>query len=382
MNRLTIHFLLLICFLNVQAQSKLVDPKATRKTKALYANLFRVAEEGIMFGHEDDQAYGYGWWAEKGRSDVMETTGTYPAVHGWDIGRVSTQLFNLDTVDFKKMHRWIKATYKRGGINTISWHLDNPKTGGDSWERVETVKHILPGGSHHKEYLEKLDAAARFLKRCRAGLTRIPIVFRPFHEHNGSWFWWGKGHTSEEDYIALWRFTVGYLRDQKGLRNLLYAYSPDRSRMPMDSLRQGYLWGYPGDEYVDILGLDNYWDVGRASNEKPLEEQNGDFIESLKLIHELAEEKGKVAALTETGLAGLPMNEWFTRMILNPVKECDVDLNIAWVLVWRNRFEGFYTPHKDHAAADDFIKFEKDPMTLFESDIQNLYKFNKALIRK
>ena len=382
MNRLILFFLLMALGWNAQAQSKLVDPKATKKTRALYANLFRIAEHGMMFGHEDDQAYGYGWWAEQGRSDVMETTGSYPAVHGWDIGRVSTQPFNLDTVDFRQMHRWIKATYKRGGVNTISWHLDNPKTGGDSWERVETVKAILPGGAHHQAYLDKLESAAKFLKKCKSGFTRIPIIFRPFHEHNGDWFWWGKGHTTEEDYIALWRFTVDYLRNEMGVRNLLYAYSPDRSRMPMDSLRTGYLWGYPGDDYVDILGLDNYWDVGRHLNEKPLEEQNQDFIKGLRLIHDLAKEKRKVAALTETGLAGLPMHEWFTKMILNPLKECDDHLNIAWALVWRNRFEGFYTPHKAHAAAEDFMKFEQDPMTLFEADIQNLYKYDKELIKK
>ena len=69
-------------------------------------------------------------------------------------------------------------------------------------------------------------------------------------------------------------------------------------------------------------------------------------------------------------------------MILNPLKECDDHLNIAWALVWRNRFEGFYTPHKAHAAAEDFMKFEQDPMTLFEADIQNLYKYDKELIKK
>ena len=382
MNKFNLIILLLLSAQLGLAQSKLVDKKATRKTKALYANLSRLAKKGIMFGHEDDQAYGYGWWAEKGRSDVMETTGSYPAVHGWDIGRVSTQEFNLDTVDFRQMHKWIKATYKRGGINTISWHLDNPKTGGDSWEKIETVKDLLPGGSAHEAYVVKLEAAAKYLKNCRAGFTRIPIIFRPFHEHNGDWFWWGKGHTAEEDYIALWRFTVEYLRDKKGIRNLLYAYSPDRSRMAMDSLRQDYLWGYPGDDYVDIIGLDNYMDVGRSSNTKTLEEQNADFTAGLKLIHELAKEKGKVAALTETGLSGLPMEDWFTRMILNPIKNCDERLNIAWALVWRNRFEQFYTPRKAHKTAYDFMAFEEDPMTFFESDIQNMYKYNKTLLKE
>lgn len=55
----------------------------------------------------------------------------------------------------------------------------------------------------------------------------VPVLFRPFHEHTGNGFWWGKGNCTAEEYIALWRFTLEYLRDTKGVHNLLYVYSPD-----------------------------------------------------------------------------------------------------------------------------------------------------------
>ena len=357
------------------AQSpQLIDRKATKKTTQLYRNLRLIAQRGIMFGHEDDQAYGIGWWAEEGRSDVKEVTGSYPAVHGWDLGDLGLTPFNLDTVDFAKMKRWIKATYKRGGINTISWHLDNPKTRGSSWDKTPAVKDILPGGTYHENYLEQLDAVADFLKSCKVGFTRIPVIFRPFHEHNGNWFWWGKGHCTEEEYIALWRFTVDYLKDRKKLHHLIYAFSPDRSRLGLTDGEKSYQYGYPGDNYVDIIGLDNYWDVGHPYNMKPVKEQRQDLVASLQLITRIGREKNKVAALTETGNAMVKESNWFCDRFL-PLLNQENEIQIAWLLVWRNRHLGhFYTPYKGHAAEKDFIRFSEHPRIFFEKDLNNIYR--------
>ena len=348
----------------------------------LYTNLKQISQQGTLFGHQDDQAYGVGWWNEKGRSDVKDVTGSYPSVHGWDLGDIGISPFNLDTVDFKLMRQWIKATYKRGGINTISWHLDNPKTGGGSWDKTPAVKDILPGGAAHKVYLGQLNALADFLKSCKVSFTSIPIIFRPFHEHNGNWFWWGKGYCSEEEYIALWRFTVDHLRNRRGIHHLLYAFSPDRSRLDLSKGAEAYYYGYPGDEYVDIIGLDNYWDVGHAKNKKTLDQQEKDLVQSLSLIHKIATEKNKVAALTETGHSGLKERDWFTKRILKPLKE-NTGLNIAWVLVWRNRHKNhFYSPPKDHPAAHDFQVFFDDPHTLFEKDLRKVYKTGFKIMNK
>lgn len=359
-----------------------VDTKATKKTKVLFTNLYQIARQGIMFGHQDDQAYGVGWWNEKGRSDVKEVTGSYPAVHGWDLGDIGLSPSNLDSVDFALMRKWIKATYKRGGINTISWHLDNPKTNGSSWDKTPAVKEVLPGGTAHLAYLKQLNALADFLKTCKVGLTKIPIIFRPFHEHNGDWFWWGKGNCSEEDYIALWRFTADYLKNERKIHHLLYAFAPDRSRLDLSGGAEAYFYGYPGDAYVDIIGLDNYWDVGHGNNPNPMEQQREHLTQSLTLIHEIAAKKNKVAALTETGHDGLKETDWFTKRILDPLKTHE-NLEIAWVLVWRNRDKDhFFSPPKDHPAARDLNAFFSDPLTLFEQDLKNVYKTRFEIIRK
>ena len=111
--------------------AQLVDKNATRETKALYQNLKRISSEGFMFGHQDTDAYGVGWRKQDGRSDVKDVCGSYPAVHGWDVGKSLANPMNIDSVSFDKMLNWIKQTYERGGINAISWHVDNPVTKSD-----------------------------------------------------------------------------------------------------------------------------------------------------------------------------------------------------------------------------------------------------------
>ncbi|MEO1624491.1 MAG: glycosyl hydrolase [Bacteroidota bacterium] len=348
---------------------KTVDPLATPHTKALYANLKKHASQHILFGHQDALAYGVLWrdW-HRMRSDVKDVCGKHPMVFGWDVSKLGTSTVNIDTVDFSQMKRWIKEVYKAGGVNTISWHMDNFH-GGDSWKTgKKVVASILPGGDKHEAYKAKLDQFADFVDDLKVGFIfkrPIPIIFRPFHEHTGRWFWWGKGHRKTEEYIALWRFTVEYLRDEKGLHNLLWAYSPD---VVKDEAH--YLECYPGDEYVDILGLDNYADVGRRGRFDKL-------VQRLQIVVRLAQQKGKVAALTETGFERIPDKKWWTQKMLKHIKEDPVASQIAWMLVWRNaRKSHHYAPYPSHKSAEDFIRFSKDPMMVFQGDIPNIYRLD------
>jgi len=125
------------------------DRKATKETINLYRNLKRLAGKGIMFGHQDDLAYGVGWKYVPGKSDVREVTSDYPAVYGFELGRLELgHTVNLDSVPFDKMKEYIRAVYDRGGVVTLSWHLNNPLTGKTAWDPAAgTVTSILPGGS-------------------------------------------------------------------------------------------------------------------------------------------------------------------------------------------------------------------------------------------
>lgn len=353
----------------------LVDPEATAETKALYANLKRLAPDYVLFGHQDDLAYGVTWWSEKGRSDVKDVTGAYPAVYGWELGDLEHSAErNLDSVRFDDMKKWIIEGYKRGGVISLSWHMDNPATGGSAWDRSRAVDVILPGGSKHEMYKQWLDAFADFVDDLKTGSfkwlgfgTPVPVIFRPFHEHTGSWFWWGKGNLTPEEYKQLWRFTVEYLRDEKGLQNIIYAYSTD----VFDSEEQ-YLEHYPGDEYVDMLGYDDYHALSR-------DETVVVMTRRLRMLVEMAEARGKIAALTETGSEGIPVPTWWTERFLKAIASDPVSRRIVYALVWRNANETMnpghhYAPYPGHTSAADFVAFYNSPFVLFEDELPDLYR--------
>ena len=339
-----------------------VDKNATTETIALYANLKAISATGVIFGHQDDLAYGIGWKAEAGRSDVKEVCGSYPGLYGWDVSKLGKPL-NIDSVSFDNMKKWIVEAYERGGINTISWHMDNPVTGGDSWDNTPAVSALLPGGEKHDYFIDRLDLFANFLNDIEtADGAKVPIIFRPFHEHTGSWFWWGKGNCTANEYISLWQLTVKYLRDKTDIHHLLFSYSTDQFNS-----QEQYLEFYPGDEFVDIIAFDDYHSI---ANEKEGEK----LIYRLRTVVELAEEKGKVAAFSETGLEKVPINNWFTEILLKGIKADTKGKNIAFVMVWRNgRPDHFYAPFPGHSSAVDFVKFRKDPFTIFEDDLPDMY---------
>ena len=171
------------------------------------ANLKTIPQKGYMFGHHDDTNYGIGWEFEEGRSDVQSVCGDYPGVISFDLGHVELgDSVTLDKVPFDKVRKEIINQYNRGGMVSLSWHLDNPMTDGDSWDVSDTtvVASILPGGDKHEKFMGWMGRLADFLNSLQtADGTKVPVLFRPWHEHTGSWFWWGRKLCSTEQYKAL-----------------------------------------------------------------------------------------------------------------------------------------------------------------------------------
>ncbi len=366
MKELTAFLFCLILF-SATSFSKVVptDPKATKETVKLYQNLMKLQQKGLMFGHQDALPYGNGWVYEEGRSDVKDVCGDYPAVYGWELGHLELgEPYSLDSVHFDKIQSLIKVAYQRGGVNTISWHLRNPLTGGTAWDvsSKETVKSILPGGEKHALFVGYLDKLASFLLSLKTDDgTFIPILFRPYHEHTGSWFWWGKNLCTVNDYKALWRFTVTYLRDTKNIHHLLYSYSTDRFSSESD-----YLERYPGDEFIDVLAFDLY-------------DRGAEFPALLKscaaTVSKLAAEKQKIGTVSETGGPIAKQTEWWTKTLLESLRP----YNLSYVLIWRNpsrQPEAAFAPFKGHPSSEDFVKFHDDAHTLFQKNITplELYK--------
>ena len=147
----------------------------------------------------------------------------------------------------------------------------------------------------------------------------IPLVVRLYHECEDDWSWWQRGSVTRDDYVKLFRLTVDEIRRRTGGgRQLLFLYSPDRNWDTLadaDSKRD-FLYRYPGDEWVDIIGYDDY-SIG-----KPDKDKNGEFrfdrpdlrkflderlqltIEKMRLVTAEARKRGKACGLVETGYRG------------------------------------------------------------------------------
>ena len=368
-----IHFLLFLIIIAICSCSEKLpvpaDKKATKETVTLFRSLYELQNVGVMYGHQDDLMYGMKWWYEKDRSDTKDFTGDYPAVAGFELGHL--ELGNersLDSVSFVQITEQVIAHYKRGGVVTISWHLNNPLTmqlpdtsgnrqHGTAWDvsSKEVVASILPGGINHELFNAWLERLANFLTTLKDDDgTPIPFIFRPYHEHSGSFFWWGTNICTDDEYSALWRYTVDFLREKRNIHNILYAYNTDR----VTSLEQ-YMRGYPGDDIIDMLSLDMY-DRG---------EQFGPELDNaLAFITREAISRNKLTALSETG-ARWGMENWWSSVLLPVVSKYPV----GHVLTWRHTYlpKSIIPEMQDQPFPDDFMNFYNSPRTMFLKEIQN-----------
>ena len=371
--------LFLICVFIFVSQfvfsQQLVDPHATKETKALFKNLKRLSKNHSLFGHQHATEYGHGWSGDENRSDVKSVTGSHPAVIGVDISGFSGRPKEDINKTKEALRENVTDTYNRGGVTTISWHFINPLSkGGFYWVdsvSVPAVRYMIPGGEAHDQYKAILKEVGSWAHSAiGADGKKVPMIFRPYHEFDGDWFWWGKAHATRDEFIALWKFTVSYLRDSLNVHNFLYAFSPDNRF----NSEEEFLERYPGDEWVDLVGMDNYGDMGRDGYNLPA------ATKKLRIVSDYARKKGKLAAFTETGLESIPDTTWWTQTLLKVMKE--EGMQLAYVLVWRNDIQSpthYYAPFPGHISVPDFMKFYRDPYTLFENDLKHIYRRKKCL---
>lgn len=391
----TIHLLILMILgvLTVQCQSQSGSattnqsiPTHTPETEALYSNLKKlVSNEKIMFGMANATTISYPQGLGKidiNQSDCKDITGSHPAFIESDF------MWYADHSGFKERDiEAMQQAYKRGAVTGYCWHISgmnshafySRKNGKPSADSL-LVKNILANTNRSSNpslnwFLTKIDTLVipvfKELKQ--------PLVFRPFHEMNGEWFWWGCDNCTPSEYIELYRLTVNYIRS-KGVDNALFAWSPDKQT------RMDY---YPGDNYVDILGLDVYEPgIMPYSTSKA-------FIENLTIITDYATAHNKVAALTETGCRKTDDGkfrypdqypDFWNNYVLKPILNNPKAKRIAWIMSWyganwRSDFStDFYIPYsgmqrpRSQEAINDFKAFFNNPVTLFENDLPNMYK--------
>jgi mannan endo-1,4-beta-mannosidase len=266
-----------------------------------------------------------------------------------------------------------QKAYDQGMVNVFCWHFDDHslEKSFNVRDRPEDIHHncfrsILPGGERHAWYQKKLRKVAEVVGKIKgADGTLSPVIFRPFHEFDGSWFWWGKPYCTPDEYKQVWRFTVTYLRDELNVRNLLYAFSPDCGF----STEEEFLERYPGDAFVDLVGFDDYWDFEQGNIEAA--------ATKLGVISAIAKKHKKIAALTEVGYRNDPIPEklytgYYGKAFADP------SLEIAFLMFWRQGKEGespYFTrpPHAPTAA--DFNAFLQSPRMILLPDTKSLYKW-------
>jgi len=195
----------------------------------------------------------------------------------------------------------------------------------------------------------------------------FPVVFRMYHEHTGGWFWWGSKQCTPDEYNQLYRMTVSYLRDVKGVHNILYAFSPAGMTTEAEFLSR-----YPGNDWVDVVGFDNYC----GSDKSSIERYKKDVTAGLQVVTNYAKLNNKIPVLAETGMESIPVADYFTNILLPTIKP----FNISYVLLWRNAFNKethFYAPYPGHSSAADFKKFTDTPEILLNKEIKPMYNSEK-----
>jgi mannan endo-1,4-beta-mannosidase len=315
-----------------KANDPLADSGRTQRTENLLQNLKALGDSSVyLFGHHDDTVYGIGWEADYSddasihqRSDVMSVCNDYPALLSFDLGRLELgDARNPDGVPFERIRQEIIAHYDGGGLVTLSWQPEDeePNRLADFLNGLET-----PYG------------------------VRVPIVLRL------------PNATKDE-----WRKTVEYLKD-KGVVNALYAYSPGTEA---DGDETGYMERYPGDDIIDLLGLECYCLAPEADTTQ-IADYAARLDRNLGMVCAVAKKHQKAVALTETGYEGIKANDWWTHT-LAPVLGRHP---ISYVLVGRNAHDKpghFFAPYPGQLSASDFVRFYNDPQTLFLHDVNGLY---------
>jgi mannan endo-1,4-beta-mannosidase len=358
----------------------LIDENATKETVFLFKNLkYLSSQNKYLFGMHDATAYGINaggsTWSDDGtasKSDVKQITGSHPAVFSQDVYDIVAKSA-AELAGYR--NRQIQA-YKAGGVITLVWHMGDPVNDtfyySDLNPAYNVVAAISPGGAHHIWFQNELKKLASYVKGLRGDNGEaIPVIFRPFHEHNGTWFWWGRTRCTTAEYNALWKFTVEYLRDELNVHNFIYAFSPDGNQY---NTKAEYLSIYPGDTYVDVYGLDYYFGEGTTGARDKLRD---------RLVHivEYADERNKIAALCEFGdrlgwddIDKIEINKFYTTMVLAAVKANSKSNRISFLATWRNdNINHHFAPYPGHKEAADFMVFYDDPNTIFLNDVPELF---------
>jgi mannan endo-1,4-beta-mannosidase len=366
------------------------DPNATAATRTVLANLRSfdmgssdVFDRRVLIGQQEaDVSNRSTSGLVRVPSDLEAVTRKAPALVSYELSHAyprSTTMFDPAGLRAGRgaLRELVLDKHAKGALVSFLWHMRCPKASANDRDlfapedcprdyRLEELlerKRDGSRGAHFAEWRALLDELAELLWSLKDQHGElVPVQIRPFHEHTGAWFWWGRTNPASI-YAAVWREMVTYLREGRGLHNVLWVYCPgaptDRNLLAAGGSFEAY---YPGDAYVDVVAFDRY-DRGDGTFASGYEAD-------LAKIGAFARAHGKVAAVGEVGLQGIGPDgstrdpSWFTRAMLAPLKARG--RSFAYVGLWRNApWEKFIPEPRDGALADDLRRMADDPAALF-----------------
>jgi len=218
-------------------KGELSNENAIPEAKTLYEYLKATWQTGCLTGQMESTWMGS---PDYEMLYLQNNTGKLPAIRGLDF------MHN----DFRGVAKRAEEWWEKGGIPHICWHTGSDFASGYNESKDHNLNWetaLTPGTEDYAKLLKAMDRAVPYLQQLEdAG---VPVLWRPFHELDGGWFWWSKG--GSESFVKLWQLMYSRYTDYWGLDNLIWllGYSGNGGNMAA--------W-YPGDDYVDLIGADSY----------------------------------------------------------------------------------------------------------------------------
>ncbi|MGD0859958.1 MAG: glycosyl hydrolase [Terracidiphilus sp.] len=231
-----------------------VNPHATPEARALLAYLYSISGKGTITGQHNYPNTGARW-----TDMAFDLTGKYPGLFGQDFG-FSAGEDKDSTLSRPAMIEEVERQYRNGAVIALTWHAvkpteDEPVTFKDSVQGhltdYEWQELLTPGTPLYNRWCAQVDVIAGYLRQLRD--DHVPVLFRPYHEMGGGWFWWG-GRPGKDGSAALYRQIYDRFVNVHHLDNLVWVWNGNDP----GSKGEAFAEYYPGASYADVVSIDVY----------------------------------------------------------------------------------------------------------------------------
>jgi mannan endo-1,4-beta-mannosidase len=318
-----------------------IDGGVTTQTKNLYYNLKEIAwdKKEILFGQEffNSQSYAINPQDDPAESDYKSTTGDHPAVLGQDFEWYISKSWELSRMKAAAQH-----VYNNGGVLTFDYHMLSKYHAGHTYSSVDQyLMYNIGNGTNGDGESIWFDGEMQKVVNVLNDL-QMPVVVRLFHEMNGNWFWWGtQAYGGSNSYIKMYKRAVDYIKARTDYA--LFAWSPN---YPFNSGNNAGTNYYPGDNYVDVVGVDMY-DAG-GTGAQPLSA----LVNEVTAVSDFSWNHNKIPVLSEVGNRkdDIESKPNYFRDVNQSLQSSNRGYKIAWMLTWVNKTWGGVVNNQPYIA--------------------------------